>query len=45
LAAVPSETGRDALRALARLMARQAAMEAIAAGAAFSITPDHKEPS
>ncbi len=45
LAAAPMEKGRDALRALARLLARQAAMEAIAAGAASSIPLDQKEQS
>ncbi len=39
------EKGRAALRALARLLARQAAMEAIAAGAASSIPLDQKEQS
>jgi hypothetical protein len=45
LAAAPMEKGRAALRALARLLARQAAMEAIAAGAASSIPLDQKEQS
>ncbi len=45
LATTPTETGRAALRVLARLLARQAAMEAIAAGAASSIPLDQKEQS